>query len=141
MFELEPAIARWRRELTAAGFRSPDLLDELESHLRDDVEQRVNAGREAATAFAAAVQQIGPAGRLKPEFDKINRNQTMKRILILSAGVIGVLVGLAFILPAVHLWRTEGTLGGTNLALLLLGLALTLGGGGAAVLGAKRQRA
>ena len=39
MFDLDQAIVAWRRQMIAAGFNSAETLDELESHLRDDVEQ------------------------------------------------------------------------------------------------------
>jgi hypothetical protein len=37
MFNLDSAIIEWRRKIISAGIKSPDLLDELESHLREDV--------------------------------------------------------------------------------------------------------
>jgi hypothetical protein len=56
----------------------------------------------------------------------------MKRALFLAAGAIGLLVGLGFILPAVALWRHDGSLAGSNGALLALGVGLSLTGIGAA---------
>jgi len=41
MFNLEQAILDWRRQMAASGIKAPDVLDELESHLRDDVEAHV----------------------------------------------------------------------------------------------------
>lgn len=52
----------------------------------------------------------------------------MKRILTIIAGILGVLIGLGFVFPAVAQWRTLGALPGMSVALLLLGIALTLGG-------------
>jgi hypothetical protein len=53
----------------------------------------------------------------------------MKRILFTLAGVVAGLVGLGFVMPAVALWRQEGALAGANVALLLFGVVLALGGG------------
>jgi hypothetical protein len=39
MFNLEEAILEWRRQMLIAGITSPIPLDELEIHLRDDLEQ------------------------------------------------------------------------------------------------------
>ena len=64
----------------------------------------------------------------------------MKRMLFLSLGAIGVLVGLGFILPAVALWRHEGSLASSNLALLALGVGLSLTGIGAAWRGLHASR-
>ena len=40
MFNLNQAIEGWRREMLAAGIKTPVPLDELESHLREDVEHQ-----------------------------------------------------------------------------------------------------
>lgn len=63
----------------------------------------------------------------------------MKRILTIIAGILGVLIGLGFVFPAVAQWRAFGALPGMSVALLLLGIALTLGGGSAAFCGIKRR--
>ncbi len=52
----------------------------------------------------------------------------MKPSVKIILGVVGVLVGLGFIMPAVALWRTQGALPGSSIALLLLGLSLTAAG-------------
>jgi hypothetical protein len=73
MFNLDQAIADWRRQMSAAGIKSPDVLDELESHLREDLERRIGAGASAEQAFREAVIQVGTAEQLQPEFCKICR--------------------------------------------------------------------
>jgi hypothetical protein len=45
-------------------------LEELESHLRDDVEQQMQSGLNAQQAFENSVQRIGHANKLKSEFKK-----------------------------------------------------------------------
>jgi hypothetical protein len=42
MFNLEQSIAK-RRQMLAVGIKTPVPLDELESQLRDDVEQQVQS--------------------------------------------------------------------------------------------------
>ena len=39
MFDLEQAIAGWRRQMLAAGIQSPVPLEELGIHLRDEIER------------------------------------------------------------------------------------------------------
>jgi len=39
MFELEKSIADWRRQMLAAGIKSPLPLEELEIHLREEIER------------------------------------------------------------------------------------------------------
>jgi hypothetical protein len=71
MFDLEPAIADWRQKMLAAGIETPAPLEELELHLRDEIERQLRAGLAAPQAFALAVQRIGEAYALKAEFQKI----------------------------------------------------------------------
>ena len=57
MFDLEQAIANWRRQMLAAGICKSALLDELESHLRDGVAAGINEGATEQDAFAAEYQE------------------------------------------------------------------------------------
>ena len=43
MFNLNQAIAEWRKQMAASGINLPEALDELESHLREDVDQQVRS--------------------------------------------------------------------------------------------------
>jgi 4-hydroxybenzoate polyprenyltransferase len=65
----------------------------------------------------------------------------MKRILLMGAGVVGVLVGLGFIMPAVALWRQGGTDTLRVILPLFLGVALMAGALLALLKGASRTRA
>ena len=79
MFDLDRAIADWRRQLRAAGFKPSETLDELESHLREDAEARMRSGLTAEQAFVAAVREIGSAKSLKCEFEKNLAKDPFKR--------------------------------------------------------------
>jgi hypothetical protein len=52
----------------------------------------------------------------------------MKRAIIISAGIIGVLAGLGFVFPAIALMHNSGGLPNASVGLLLLGVGMTLGG-------------
>jgi hypothetical protein len=70
MFDIEHAILQWRRQLARSGINSPEVLDELESHLRDDLQHE--ASRSASEAqFENAVERLGQTGLLKTEFAKV----------------------------------------------------------------------
>src|SRR5881394_201443 len=103
MPSLDQNIARWRRQMSAGGIKDPRVLDELESHLREDVERRERLGVAKDHALQMAIQQIGQPGALQAEFARIETGERkyMKRAIIISAGIIGVLVGMAFVMPAV----------------------------------------
>ena len=70
MFDLEQAITKWRQQMLAAGIKTPVPLEELESHLRDDVEQQIRTGLDARKAFRAGVKRLGQADPLTKEFAK-----------------------------------------------------------------------
>lgn len=70
MFNLEKSIGDWRQQMLGAGINSPVPLDELETHLREEVAQLAKSGRSDAEAFEIAVQKIGQAQLLRKEFKK-----------------------------------------------------------------------
>ena len=92
MFNLEQAIASWRTRLAAAGVRTPEVLDELEAHLRDEVEEQVRLGSSLEHAFALAVERIGEANRLQCEFEKVDGpvSTVLRKLKALIASAIGV---------------------------------------------------
>jgi hypothetical protein len=71
MFNLEKSIADWRKQMLAAGIQSSVPLEELESHLREEIERQMASGFTEAEAFKTAVQEIGQGGLLKAEFNKV----------------------------------------------------------------------
>jgi len=87
MFNLDNAIAEWRRQMSVGGIENPEALDELESHLRDDVEHRARAGETEETAFQSAIRNIGRTDVLKGEFAKIAMHGRFKQALLILAGV------------------------------------------------------
>lgn len=92
MFNLDTAITEWRRQMLAAGIKTPVPLEELESHLRDDIEQQVQSGLTAQQAFEIAVRRIGQAQSLKIEFKKVantDKAQQRKRAGFVFAAILG----------------------------------------------------
>lgn len=72
MFDLEKAIAAWRAETIRTGIGRPEVLDELEAHLRE-LTDGLKAELGEAGAFESAVAQLGDSEVLKREFTKVNR--------------------------------------------------------------------
>jgi len=86
---LDQSISEWRQQMLAAGVKSPVPLDELESHLRDEIEQQTTKGLNEAEAFRAAVKNIGQGRALKTEFKKVGRTMSVRewkgfQVLMLS---------------------------------------------------------
>ena len=74
MFNLEQSIADWRRQMLATGIKTPVPLEELEGHLREDLEKQMQSGLNPQQAFAIAVRKMGQAGALKQEFTKAGQS-------------------------------------------------------------------
>src|SRR5262245_25364424 len=109
MRDLEEKIADWRRQMNAGGIKTPALLDELESHLRDDVERQVRSGSSTQQAFEAAVRRIGQASELKMEFARAGR--TRAALPKLMGVVCIVLLGFILLLSGFTFFEMEMSLG------------------------------
>jgi len=120
MFHLESSITTWRNQMLAAGIRSPVPLDELETHLREEIERHIHSGLTPQAAFAISTQDIGEPQTLHAEFNKSERpsmNQTAKII----TGIAGLLLGAAVMIPGCIQLHDELLIGNGKLALWLLG--------------------
>jgi len=140
MFDLEQAISDWRRRMLAAGITSPIPLEELEIHLRDDVERQMQSGSDVSQAFEAAVAQIGQAKVLHNEFKRA-KGISMKRIAIISLGIFCVLFGPAVFLPALAKYQKEEVWNGAVIVPMVLGALITLAGLATTYSGFKRRKA
>jgi hypothetical protein len=108
MLDLEQAIADWRKQMLAAGIKTPAPLEELEIHLREEIERQIKSGIEEERAFAGAVARVGPADSLKTEFERsrgflgwlagrfasIPCNIMIKNHPVSFGAVIGMLMGI-----------------------------------------------
>ena len=86
MFNLDQTIAEWRRQMLAAGIKTPVPLEELEIHLRDEIERHEEAGLNESQAFHAAVEKIGQAHLLQKEFKKVEKDHKIIRAIMLGIG-------------------------------------------------------
>ena len=99
MFNLESKISEWREQMLAAGIQSPVPLEELETHLRDELEQQMKIGLSAQTAYSIAIEKIGRGNALQNDFQKIRpsneaRNwKFFERFFLVSTLLIPVVVG------------------------------------------------
>jgi len=72
MPSLKDLISDWRNTMTATGRVSGETLDELENHLRENVDQLVRSGMSEPEAFERAVRELGGARTLAAEFQKLD---------------------------------------------------------------------
>jgi hypothetical protein len=97
MFELNREIADWRQNMRANGVSPVEALDELEGHLRDAFERKVQAGVERQEAFKLALEQLGRSTDLAAEFQKLHLRGWLPTriaaafILIALGGMIALL--------------------------------------------------
>ena len=126
MFDLERSIAEWRRQMLAAGIKTPVPLEELEIHLREDIARQMQSGLSAPQAFGSAAERIGQAPELKREFKKIGAPMEIQKIIKL-AGVFFVAVALScplfLLLPFLFAQELSGSLI-LSLMAKMLGLAI-----------------
>jgi hypothetical protein len=97
MSDLDDQISGWRQRMLTAGFRAPATLEELEIHLREEIDQQRKSGLSEREAFDSAVQKLGQADTLRLEFAKsgaMNGESLMRNPRIVS------LLFLAIVLTA-----------------------------------------
>ncbi len=122
MFDLNEQISNWRSTLTQSETLDKSDVDELESHLREEVENLTAQSLSEEEAFWVARHRLGEAGSLAGEFSKVNgRRFLWKRLFWMTAGVllflvIGYIAGV--ISNAVVFAASSGGLKGYPLGLL-----------------------
>src|SRR5580704_8579308 len=107
MFSLEQSISEWRREMLAAGIKTPVPLEELETHLREEIERLTKSGVSEVEAFKTAVQKIGSSHLLKKEFKKVEKGPKIIRAFMLMIGWLAATGTLAY---SVLMWDVDWNL-------------------------------
>ena len=90
MFDLNERIARWRKEWAQSEALGRSDLEELESHLREEIENLRSLKLSDEEAFWVARHRLGDTSSLAGEFAKINRAAMLRRRI--SWMVLGILV-------------------------------------------------
>jgi len=98
MFNLEKQISAWRSQMLAAGLQTPVPLDELETHLRDDIARQIKSGLGETEAFQLAIQKLGPAATLKSEFEIARAPLNARARKLIFAFVVFSLVSLSMLI-------------------------------------------
>ena len=99
MFDLNRQIDLWKQTLRANAACSTDELEELESHLREELEAMIAAGLSQEEAFAKSISRLGDPHAVCREFAK---NQFLGDWLAIRAGNVMVgLVGLAAVVVGI----------------------------------------
>ena len=93
MFNLNDQISKWRSNLAESQTLETPDMDELESHLREEIEHLMALKLSQEEAFYVARHRLGDTGSLAEEFAKINGSVLWsKRLFWAVAGLFGYVV-------------------------------------------------
>lgn len=121
-FDLDAALADWLRRLKTTRSLEAGDLAEFETHIRDEVEDLVRAGRPPEAAFRSVVGSVEDLDLLDAEFAK---SRTSRRPAAVLRGVLPALAGNYFRV-GLRRFRRHRIHGVVNLVGLALGLAAGL---------------
>ncbi|MBC8450997.1 hypothetical protein H8D73_02155, partial [bacterium] len=85
MFDLESQIRKWRRHVQSAGSLGAQDVEELESHLRDSIDELAERGVSVEEAFIVSIRRMGDAEELNHEFTKISTESVWRQLLVPAA--------------------------------------------------------
>jgi uncharacterized membrane protein YtjA (UPF0391 family) len=97
MFDLEEKISEWRQQMLAAGIKSPVPLEELESHLREGVQELTASGMEPQEALAAAIKKFGLPIPLQAEFTQVDKKSRLTEQYVIK--VLVYTIWFCLVLP------------------------------------------
>jgi len=89
MFSIEDAIRRWKRNLSQRQTMTPPDIGEMETHLREEMDNLQAAGLTQEESFMVAARRIGDADEVAAEFAKVNAGAIWRgRVLWMAAGIL-----------------------------------------------------
>lgn len=89
MFELKGEIANWKQKLEISNSLTSNDIEELESHLLDEIDSLKEKDLSEEEAFFVATSRLGSVDLLSSEFIKVNaRTMFFKKIVLLLGGYV-----------------------------------------------------
>ncbi|MBD3349255.1 MAG: DUF4153 domain-containing protein [Candidatus Eisenbacteria bacterium] len=85
MFDLESQIRKWRRHIQSTGSLGAQDVEELESHLRDGIDELTGRGVNVEEAFLVSIHRMGDAAALQHEFTKVSTERVWRQLLLPAA--------------------------------------------------------
>src|SRR6059058_6057455 len=98
MHNLEQLIAEWRKPMMNAPNVGSETLDELENHLRENVDQLIRSGMTEAEAFQRAMTQLGGARTIASEFQKLDLCAWLPVKVTTGIGVMAAMAMAIFVI-------------------------------------------
>lgn len=81
-FELEAEIRKWRDQIRGTGGVSSADLEELETHLRDSVNELFGCGLNGEEAFLISVRRLGNVTAVGDEFAKVTSENLWRQMVL-----------------------------------------------------------
>jgi|GEM_PF-4413894 len=99
--DLAVRIDRWRYEMLRS-LGSPDVVEELESHLLEALDRRLQRGIEPVVAFQECQMELGTPQSLEPQFSLVAKPQPwLPNRVFLGLWIAGMALGLLVLMPLV----------------------------------------
>ncbi len=97
MFDLNEQIIKWRSNFAQSQTLGSSDIDELESHLREEIENLKDSKLSKEEAFLVATHRLGSTDSLAVEYEKINRSSIFRRRLsLMITGILTYLLATHF---------------------------------------------
>lgn len=105
MFDLNKSISEWKNSFENEESFSSENIDELESHLFDQITELKDTGLSDEEAYWVAQKRIGTTDSLNVEFTKINKlNILKKKIYWMLTGIAGMLMYVFFVTSSYYIF-------------------------------------
>ena len=78
-FNIEEAIKKWKKDLRKYPSLEDGYIDELENHLRDEIEGKTGAGKSMQKVFEEAIKEIGNIEKISEEYFQTDSKGSTKR--------------------------------------------------------------
>ncbi len=82
MFDLELNIGSWSDYLRSSGNLDEEDVIELESHLREQIDELIENGLSEEEAFLIGVKRLGNVNLISKEYSKVNTENLWKQLLV-----------------------------------------------------------
>ncbi|GAB5519146.1 MAG: ABC transporter permease [Rhodothermales bacterium] len=126
MFNLDHALAAWRRSLRFNRAFSKDDLDELDAHLRDFIDHLQTQGLADEDAFHQALERLGLRHDIESEYRKVRWARPKRRRTLLNAFHWHAVMLKNYLKIALRTLHKEKSYAFINIFGLALGLAVCL---------------